>query len=528
MRTSLFIACFILVLSGTIQAPQINIAVPENNVDRIESSLSYDDTIKASTITSEALMEARASLLRTYDMPVTQKELANHLDSIMRAIGADPELAFPTLVMSGPELVEPHGNMTDDYTHYIDPNVEDVVMIDIGCRVNGYCTDITRTFFFEDVSEEIKNAYNDVLLAHDAVISQIRAGASIMDLDAIVRYYLNEYIDDTNYYFHPYWGHGVGRFVHESPFLWGGNNEELYTGAVLAIEPGIYCSDGWAVRIEDVVLVTETGVEYLSHLTTDIEDITIKATEPRLNYSINYENYEYDNEVDISADFSGNFETNIQAVAYHDGYSWQSMEIMENQTYSYRYDLNTSYSSSLWTIVRCNTTNSVFYFTNYCVANIEADSEISLNEAITVNNSASTIISRTLNHTGAVLIRFRMKSYDAPDWDQMLVIDSKGAVLEDYRNRTGEFWWTPWSSGEQITLLLHSTSSVSLGGMGDFFFEIDKYQIVEASSNTSGSITTTNSSDDILQNLGVAAIIVFAGTGIVVLLVVVILWMKKK
>jgi Xaa-Pro aminopeptidase len=198
----------------------------------------------AAEITSMTLDAVPSILQRSYTESLTQWNVSRYLESLMYAEGADAYLAFPTLVMSGPELREPHGNSLNDRTYIITPQSQKVVMIDIGCKFEGICTDITRTYFFDGVEEEVLAAYSAVLSAQEAAIAAIRDGQSIAGIDSIIRSHLSDYLQRDDVYIHRYWGHGVGRYVHEYPGLWGGSQDTLVSGQLLAIEPGLWFDDG--------------------------------------------------------------------------------------------------------------------------------------------------------------------------------------------------------------------------------------------------------------------------------------------
>ncbi|MFW9919312.1 MAG: M24 family metallopeptidase [Candidatus Thorarchaeota archaeon] len=526
MRYSVLLCCFFLLSQGLSTTPVLAIS------DFTQSEMLYniEASRSAANITSQAIMDAKHTLQRMYERPQTQASLSQHLDSVMRAIGSDPDLGFPTLVMSGADLLDPHGDMTDDMSHYIDPAFENIVMIDMGCRVEGHCADITRTYFFEDVGQEVLDAYIAVLNAQKAVIEEIKAGASIRDLDALVRSLLAGYIGDPEIYFHPYWGHGVGKYVHARPYLWGGNRDSLIAGDIIAIEPGLISEAGWSVRVEDMILVTNTGAEILSNAPKELSDIFIRSDESNLNYSIVYDNYAYGNEISVRCSIEEEKYESVN-ITYHDGYEWKLMRQEKAGLYTYRYPLNYSYSSLLWTIVCCKANDMTYFFSQYNNVNIEADAEYLLNDTIQLEGVGSDRVSQSVNHSNSALIRFRFKLYDAPDWDQMLVLDSKNSVLQDYRNRSGKFWWTPWASGDRIFLTLISTGSPAEGGMSEFHFEIDAYQIVaiptsttDASIPISESNSTPTDIDLIPVQLGVGVLGGFAGLTVIVF----VLWVRRR
>ncbi len=138
----------------------------------------------------------------------------------------------------------------------------DVIIVDTGTAVDGYTSDITRTFFFGEATEEFKKIYQIVADAQAAAIDAIRPGAACESVDAAAR----SVIGKAGYgeYFIHRTGHGLGLQMHEPPYLVKGNAAPLEPGMVVTVEPGIYLPGKFGVRIEDDVAVTETSHEILS------------------------------------------------------------------------------------------------------------------------------------------------------------------------------------------------------------------------------------------------------------------------
>ena len=143
------------------------------------------------------------------------------------------------------------------------------VLIDAGCRVHGYTSDITRMHFFGDEpSPQYREVFNAVLAAQSAAYEAGRPGMECQQLDHIAR----TVIKQAGYgkYFTHRLGHGMGMDGHEPPYLVNGNNRPLVPGMVFTIEPGIYLPDQWGVRIEDDFVVREDGLEVLSSRVSQI------------------------------------------------------------------------------------------------------------------------------------------------------------------------------------------------------------------------------------------------------------------
>lgn len=164
------------------------------------------------------------------------------------------------LVQFGPSSALPHGGPSAGQLQR-----ETVVLIDAGSRVEGYTSDITRTIWFGDApSDEFKKVYN---IVHDAQTAAIEAGTPFttqcQELDRAAR----KVITDAGYgqYFTHRLGHGMGMDGHEPPYMVEGNETRIEPGMVFSDEPGIYQLNKFGVRIEDDCLMTEKGIEVLSH-----------------------------------------------------------------------------------------------------------------------------------------------------------------------------------------------------------------------------------------------------------------------
>jgi methionine aminopeptidase len=476
-----------LVLEQTSDNPQI--------FNQLASTTFEDNAESAADITSSAFEAAKEILQLAYSERLTQRDVAEYLEAYMRAEGADNELAFPTLVMSGPELYVPHGDPLDDKQHVISPTAEKVVMIDMGCKVDGISTDITRTFFFEDTPEEVLDAYTVVLETQEAVIEAIQAGASISSLDHIVRTGLSDYISRKDVYVHRYWGHGVGRYVHEDPALWIGNEENLETGQILAIEPGLFFEDGWAVRIEDIVIVEDNGCTVLSNVSKSIEQNTILQNSSKLEFDVYLENFRYGSSSTIFVEIPQENISSIERVEYYDGYQWNIMEFVTPSLFKFIFAFNSSYSSKRILIIRIITdTNTIHHFLKFS-QHPRSIAEYDLDEPIERTDSEIIPTVHTVSHEEAEMIRIRFYAFKGPDSDQMLILDSRGIVIEDLRADRGEFYWTPWASGENISVNVVGTS---WRGIENCSFIIDRYQVTEIEmEDVTVSNTTTDGSPSI-------------------------------
>ena len=192
---------------------------------------------------------------------MTETEVAALLEYNMRSLGAEGT-SFATICAFGAHAAIPH-HMTGDTKL----KFGDEILLDFGCKVNGYCSDITRTFLFGDDGkhEEFKKAYNAVLTAHNLVQEQVRSGMTGVEADAIARNYLTE--QGYGSLFTHSLGHGIGLNVHEMPSVSPKAENTLVDGMVFSDEPGVYASGEYGIRIEDTVRLENGKVKSFMSLT---------------------------------------------------------------------------------------------------------------------------------------------------------------------------------------------------------------------------------------------------------------------
>jgi Xaa-Pro aminopeptidase len=186
----------------------------------------------------------------------TEKDLAWRMEQHFHEEGADG-LAFPIDIASGPTAASPHAVAGDRVVQE-----GDLVIVDAGAIVDGYCSDCTRTFAVGEVSAPLRETYEVVRQGQQAGLDAVRAGVSGRDADAEAR----TVIMDAGYgeNFGHGLGHGVGLLVHEAPVLRPESADVLVAGNVVTVEPGIYLSGVAGIRIEDLVVVTDDGCDVLT------------------------------------------------------------------------------------------------------------------------------------------------------------------------------------------------------------------------------------------------------------------------
>ena len=199
-------------------------------------------------------------LLNYIKKGMTEKEIAHEIKEFFTKNGAN-DIAFEPIVASGPNSSKPHAVPTD---RKIQSN--DVILIDMGCKYNGYSSDMTRTIFVDSVNDNLKREYEFVLDVQKQILNMLKEGKSIRD---IVLVFENNYNVSRHVVMHAL-GHGVGLECHELPILSSKNMNCLKENMVLAIEPGIYVAGNYGIRIEDTVLINKFAGETLTESTKDI------------------------------------------------------------------------------------------------------------------------------------------------------------------------------------------------------------------------------------------------------------------
>lgn len=192
----------------------------------------------------------------------TERELVEAVEGHMRELGSE-EPAFDPLIVSGPRAAEPHGDPADVP---IEPDA--VVIVDLGCVVDGYRSDCTRVFAPGGVDGEAAEVYAAVTAAQEAAVAALEPGAATREVDAAARAVL----DEAGYgegFVHGV-GHGVGLEIHEAPMLLRASEGAVAEGNVVTIEPAVYLPGRFGVRLEDTVWVGPDGPERLTNFAREL------------------------------------------------------------------------------------------------------------------------------------------------------------------------------------------------------------------------------------------------------------------
>jgi Xaa-Pro dipeptidase len=209
---------------------------------------------------AQAALEATIPFIK---IGVTEMEVASELTLQMLKHGSESELPFPPIVSGGPNSANPHASPSDRKLQR-----GDLLVVDWGASVDGYISDLTRTFAVGEVEPEFEKIAKIVLQANEAGRAAGRPGVPCANVDKAAR----QVIEQAGYgkYFTHRTGHGIGMEAHEDPYMRGDNMQMLVPGMAFTVEPGIYLPGRGGVRIEDNVVITRDGAEVLSDMPRDL------------------------------------------------------------------------------------------------------------------------------------------------------------------------------------------------------------------------------------------------------------------
>jgi len=227
---------------------------PIAQLRRVKSGEELDHLRAAAVIADSALSE----LVPWIKVGMNEAEIALQLEMLIRRSDAEG-LAFDINVSTGPNTALNHYN---PFHHPATLKSGDLLLFDFGANVRGYRSDITRTFVVGEATDKAREIYDTVLKANCLAIDAVHAGMTGIDADAVARDFITQAGFGEN--FGHGLGHGIGLEVHEVPGLSPLSKDTLETGMVVTVEPGIYFVGLGGVRIEDDVVITDTGCEIIT------------------------------------------------------------------------------------------------------------------------------------------------------------------------------------------------------------------------------------------------------------------------
>ncbi len=240
--------------------PEMAVGVASECVDHVRAIKDEQERelMRTASIINDQVNEAVSQFVR---IGMTEREVAAFVDNKYLELGADGN-SFSTIVCFGKNAADPHHGPDDTV---LQPG--EVVLIDMGCKKDGYCSDMTRTFFAGSTNEKQIQVYELVKQANMAAEAMIKPGVRLCDIDATAR----NIISDGGYgqYFTHRLGHFIGMTVHEYGNVASNFTQKVEPGMIFSIEPGIYLPGEFGVRIEDLVMVTEEGCEVLNHVSKE-------------------------------------------------------------------------------------------------------------------------------------------------------------------------------------------------------------------------------------------------------------------
>jgi len=237
--------------------PNVRYVNASHCVDHIRAIKDTDEQekMRAASRLNDACMEKAAAFLKE---GLTEKEVAAYIDNLYQEANCEAN-SFPTIVSYGANAADPHHHPDDTVL-----KAGDCIVIDMGCVKDGYCSDMTRTFFCQTANEKHAAIHDLVREANEKAEAMIRPGVRFCDIDRTAR----EHITNGGYgeYFTHRLGHSIGLEDHEFGDVSSSNTDRVQAGMTFSIEPGVYLPGEFGVRVEDLVLVTENGCEILNHV----------------------------------------------------------------------------------------------------------------------------------------------------------------------------------------------------------------------------------------------------------------------
>ncbi len=227
---------------------------------RLKKDKAEVDSMRRAVKIAQDALEATIPLIK---IGMTERELSSELVMQLLKNGSDSEFPFAPIVSAGPNSANPHASPTERKLQ-----AGDLLVVDWGAAYEGYISDLTRTFSVGEVEDEYQRIHKIVQESNAAGRAAGRPGVPCADVDKAAR----DVIEKSGYgkYFTHRTGHGIGMEGHEDPYMRGDNMQLLEPGMAYTVEPGIYLTGRNGVRIEDNIVITETGADCLSDMPREI------------------------------------------------------------------------------------------------------------------------------------------------------------------------------------------------------------------------------------------------------------------
>ena len=248
---------FVKTAAPTAEFPDASSALAQLRLRKDQAEV---QKMKRAVQIAQSALEATIPFIK---VGMTEKEIAAELVIQLYRNGSDPELPFSPIVSGGPNSANPHASPTDRKLQR-----GDLLVIDWGAASDGYISDLTRTFAVGEVDAECATIHRVVQEANAAGRAAAKPGVPCADVDKAAR----AVIEAAGYgqFFTHRTGHGIGMEGHEEPYMRGDNMQILEPGMAFTVEPGIYLPNRNGVRIEDNVVITESGADVLSDMPREI------------------------------------------------------------------------------------------------------------------------------------------------------------------------------------------------------------------------------------------------------------------
>ena len=227
---------------------------------RLRKDKTEVEAIRRAVKIAQDALEATIPLIK---VGMTERELSSELVVQLLKHGSEPEMPFSPIVSGGPNAANPHASPSDRKLQ-----IGDMLIVDWGAAYDGYISDLTRTFAVGEVDDEFEKIHKIVQEANAAGRAAGKPGVHCANVDIAAR----TVIEKAGYgeFFTHRTGHGIGMEGHEEPYMRGDNMQILEPGMAFTVEPGIYLPNRNGVRIEDNVVITETGADVLSDMQREI------------------------------------------------------------------------------------------------------------------------------------------------------------------------------------------------------------------------------------------------------------------